>query len=337
MGEALHVLIPLPVPASVYGLVIMLIALGTHIIRLEQVKEAAEFLIEIMPVMFIPAGVGLLTAWGILKPVCVPIILITVITTVVVMIVTGRVTQAVIRMDRKKRTEKIMTQFMSNSLFFGAAISLIAYEAGLLLKRKFKMAIFNPLLIAIIAVIAVLCLLHIDYDTYNQSGQYISYLLTPATVCLAVPLYQQMELLKKNLKAVIIGIVSGVLASLVSVLILAKLFSLSHEQYVTLLPKSITTAIGMGVSEELGGIVTITVAVIIITGVLGNMLAETVIKLARIEEPIAKGLALGTSAHAIGTAKAMELGEIEGAMSSLAIAVAGLLTVVGASVFAQFM
>lgn len=104
MGEALHVLIPLPlpVPASVYGLVIMLIALGTHIIRLEQVKEAAEFLIEIMPVMFIPAGVGLLTAWGILKPVCVPIILITVITTVVVMIVTGRVTQAVIRMDRKK-------------------------------------------------------------------------------------------------------------------------------------------------------------------------------------------------------------------------------------------
>ena len=112
--------------------------------------------------------------------------------------------------------------------------------------------------------------------------------MTPATVCLAVPLYQQMELLKKNLKAVIIGIVSGVLASLVSVLILAKLFSLSHEQYVTLLPKSITTAIGMGVSEELGGIVTITVAVIIITGVLGNMIAETVIKLARIEEPIAK-------------------------------------------------
>ena len=131
--------------------------------------------------------------------------------------------------------------------------------------------------------------------------------------------------------------ISNANASLVSVLILAKLFSLSHEQYVTLLPKSITTAIGMGVSEELGGIVTITVAVIIITGVLGNMLAETVIKLARIEEPIAKGLALGTSAHAIGTAKAMELGEIEGAMSSLAIAVAGLLTVVGASVFAQFM
>ena len=228
-----------------------------------------------------------------------------------------------------------MTNFMSNSIFFGAALSLIAYEVGLLLKRKFKMAIFNPLLISIIAVIAVLCLLHIDYDTYNQSGQYISYLLTPATVCLAVPLYQQMELLKKNLKAVIIGIVSGVLASLVSVLILAKLFSLSHEQYVTLLPKSITTAIGMGVSEELGGIVTITVAVIIITGILGNVIADTVFHIFKIKNPLAKGLALGTASHAIGTARAIEMGPVEGAMSSLAVAVAGLLTVVFVSGFAQ--
>lgn len=139
---------------------------------------------------------------------------------------------------------------------------------------------------------------------------------------------------EKNIKAIAAGIVSGVLASLVSVLLLAKLFGLSHEEYVTLLPKSITTAIGMGVSEELGGIVTITVAVIIITGVLGNVIADAVYKIAKIEEPVAKGLALGTSAHAIGTAKAMELGEVEGAMSSLAIAVAGLLTVIAASVFA---
>ena len=228
-----------------------------------------------------------------------------------------------------------MTNFMSNLIFFGAALSLIAYEVGLLLKRKFKMAIFNPLLISIIAVIAVLCLLHIDYDTYNQSGQYISYLLTPATVCLAVPLYQQMELLKKNLKAVVIGIVSGVLASLVSVLILARLFRLSHEQYVTLLPKSITTAIGMGVSEELGGIVTITVAVIIITGILGNVIADIVFHIFKIKNPLAKGLALGTASHAIGTARAIEMGPVEGAMSSLAVAVAGLLTVVFVSGFAQ--
>ena len=125
------------------------------------------------------------------------------------------------------------------------------------------------------------------------------------------------------------------LASLLSVFLLAKLFSLNHEQYVTLLPKSITTAIGMGISQELGGIETITVAVIIVTGILGNMTAEFICKLFHIEEPVAKGLAIGTASHAIGTTKAMELGEIEGAMSSLAIAVAGLLTVVGASVFAN--
>lgn len=230
-----------------------------------------------------------------------------------------------------------MRSILTESVFGGAVLSLGAYEIGLFLKKKYKMAIFNPLLIGIICVIGVLVLFHIDYEQYNAGGQYISYLLTPATVCLAVPLYEQLSLLKKNFKAVAAGILSGVLASLVSVLILSELFSLNHQEYVTLLPKSITTAIGMGVSEELGGIVTITVAVIIITGVLGNMISDIVCRIFHIHEPIAKGLALGTASHAIGTARAMELGPVEGAMSSLAIAVAGLLTVVGASVFAGFM
>lgn len=230
-----------------------------------------------------------------------------------------------------------MKEFLMNSVFFGAFLSLAAYEFGLILKKKFRLAILNPLLIGTICVIAVLLILDMDYDKYNEGAKYISYLLTPATVCLAVPLYEQLTLLKKNFKAVAAGIVSGVLASLVSVFALAKLFGLNHEQYVTLLPKSITTAIGMGVSEELGGIVTITVASIIITGILGNVIAEYVCKIFKIKEPIAKGLAIGTASHAIGTAKAMEMGQVEGAMSSLAIAVAGLLTVVGASVFAGFM
>ena len=227
-----------------------------------------------------------------------------------------------------------MREFLVHSVFFGAAVSLVGYEVGLLLKRKFKMAIFNPLLIAILCVMAILTVGDISYDDYNQGAQYLSYLRTPATVCLAVPLYQQLNLLKKNLKAVAAGILSGVLTSILSVLGLSYLFGLSHDMYVTLLPKSITTAIGMGVSEELGGIVTISVAVIIITGVLGNMIADVVYRVFRIKEPVAKGLALGTASHAIGTAKAMEMGPVEGAMSSLAIAVAGLLTVIFASVFA---
>ncbi len=227
-----------------------------------------------------------------------------------------------------------MKEFLANSVFFGALVSLLGYEIGLVLKKKFKLAILNPLLIGVFCVVGILLLFHIDYDSYNKGGQYISYLLTPATVSLAVPLYEQISLLKKNIKAIVAGILSGVLSSLIGVLALSKLFGLDHALYVTLLPKSITTAIGMGVSEELGGIVTITVAVIIITGILGNVISEFVFRLFRIEEPVAKGLALGTASHAIGTAKAMELGAVEGAMSSLAIAVAGLVTVVGASVFA---
>ena len=230
-----------------------------------------------------------------------------------------------------------MKEFLSESIIFGAVLSLAAYEIGLLMKKKFKLAILNPLLIGTICVIGFLLIFRIDYEEYNEGAKYISYLLTPATVCLAVPLYEQLSLLKKNFMAVAVGILSGVLASLVSVLALAKLFDLNHQQYVTLLPKSITTAIGMGVSEELGGLVTITVAVIVITGILGNVIAEFICKIFKIHEPIAKGLALGTASHAIGTAKAMEMGQIEGAMSRLAIAVAGLLTVIGASVFAGFM
>ena len=137
--------------------------------------------------------------------------------------------------------------------------------------------------------------------------------------------------MKKNHKAVLVGILSGVLTSLTTIMILAFIFKLSHKEYVTMLPKSITTAIGIGVSEELGGYVTITVAVIILTGVLGNILAEGICKLFKINHPIAKG----TASHAIGTAKAMELGEIEGAMSSLSIAVSGILTVVGSIGFAK--
>lgn len=229
-----------------------------------------------------------------------------------------------------------MHSLLEQSVFFGVAVSIAAYEAGSLLKKKYHSAIFNPLLLSVAATIVLLILFRIDYDTYYEGAKYLSYLLTPATVCLAIPMYEQLELLKKNLKAVMVGIISGVLMSLGCILVMAIVFGLNHETYVTLLPKSITTAIGMGVSEELGGYVTITVATIVITGVLGNIIGEGLCKLFHIEEPIAKGVALGTASHAIGTARAMEMGEIEGAMASLSIAVAGLLTVVGALVFSYF-
>lgn len=230
-----------------------------------------------------------------------------------------------------------MQSFISHSLFFGPVISLAVYEAGLLIKRKYKFAILNPLLITAIVLIAFLAVTHVEYESYNASAKYISYFLTPATVALAVPLYEQLKLLKENLKAVACGLVAGVLTSLVSIWLLSLLFGLNHEQYVTLLPKSITTAIGMGVSEEMGGITAITVAVICVTGMIGDMTSEWLYRILKIKNPIAKGLSLGTASHAMGTAKAMEMGEVEGAMGSLAIVTAGLLTVVGASFFARLL
>lgn len=228
-----------------------------------------------------------------------------------------------------------MNDFFQNSMFAGVVLSLVSYWIGVMLKKKFKLGLFNPLLISIVISIVVLLIGKIDYNTYNEGAKYLSWLLTPATVCLAIPLYEQWELLKQNYKAVLFGLLAGTVTSLTTVFVLAKLCGLSHEEYVTLLPKSITTAIGMGVSEELGGYVTITVAVIIITGVLGNMFGELICKLFKITEPISKGLAFGASSHAIGTAKALEIGEVEGAMSGLAIAVSGILTVAFASLFAN--
>ena len=238
---------------------------------------------------------------------------------------------------RRKGMVIEMKDFFGTSVFFGVVVSLLSYQLGLWIKKKWKLAVFNPLLISVIVVMVLLLVFRVDYASYNEGAKYLSYLLTPATVCLAIPLYEQLELLKKNVIAITAGIVSGVITSLLSVLGMSALFGFTHEQYVTLLPKSITTAIGMAVSQEQGGITTITVAVIIITGVFGNMIAELVCKLFRIHEPIAKGVGIGSSAHAIGTVKAMEMGEVEGAISSLSIAVAGLLTVIGASIFANLM
>ena len=230
-----------------------------------------------------------------------------------------------------------MNAFWQTSTFFGIFITLFFYGVGMFLKQKVKHTLVNPLLIAIVFTILFLNLLGIDYKTYNNSAKYISYLMTPATICLAVPLYRQMDTLKRNFTAVMFGITSSVIVTMVSVLAFSRFFGLSRAAYVTMLPKSITTPIGIGVAEELGGYVAITVASIVISGILGNMFAETVCKMFGIQEPIAKGIAIGCSSHAMGTVKALEMGEVEGAMSSLSIALAGILTVVAASVFATLL
>lgn len=230
-----------------------------------------------------------------------------------------------------------MIELLENSVYFGVFLAIASFYLGLKLQQKFRNPILNPLLIATLVIIVFVAGTGYDYPAMTKSLSVINYLLTPATICLAVPLYEQIATLKKNLGAILLGIGCGVLSSLVSILALCALFSFDHAAYVTLLPKAVTTPIGMGVSEELGGYVSITVASIIFTGILGNITGPALLKLLRIRHPVAKGIAMGTAAHAMGTAKAMEMGPIEGAMSSLSICASGIITVAGASLFASFL
>ena len=221
-----------------------------------------------------------------------------------------------------------MIDFLETSTVWGVMVTLAAFALGTLLHRKTKAAWCNPLLLGSIFVVVLLSILKIPYPDYKQSASPITWLLFPATVSLAVPLYEQWELLKKNVLAIAAGIGAGVITSLVSILLIAWVFRLDSAGAVSLLPKSVTTAIGVDVASELGGIPALTTAVIVLTGIMGNLMAVSLCRLLRITNPIAKGIAIGTSSHAIGTTKALEMGPIEGAMSSLSIAVAGVLTAI---------
>lgn len=221
-----------------------------------------------------------------------------------------------------------MIDFLETSSAWGVMVTLAAFALGTLLHRKTKAAWCNPLLLGSIFVVVLLSILKIPYPDYKQSASPITWLLFPATVSLAVPLYEQWELLKKNVLAIAAGIGAGVITSLVSILLIAWVFQLDTAGAVSLLPKSVTTAIGVDVAAELGGIPALTTAVIVLTGIMGNLMSVSLCRLLRITNPIAKGIAIGTSSHAIGTSKALEMGPIEGAMSSLSIAVAGVLTAI---------
>ena len=315
IGELLGLLLPLPIPASVYGLAIMLICLFTRVIKLNQIEEVADWLILIMPVLFVPSAVSLINVGNAIIKDLLVIGIVTLISTIVVMIVTGKVAP----------------------VYFGIVISLLSYWIAVQIRKLLPYPIFNPLLISAVISIGILIIFDIDFDTYNKGAQFITFLLTPATVCLAVPLYKQVQILIKHLDAILISLFSGCLAGIVSIFIMCLIMKADPVIYYSLLPKSITTAIAIGVSDKLGGNSTITVGIVIITGILGAIIAKSICKLFKIKHPVAIGLALGNSAHAIGTSKALEFGEIEGAMSSLSIVIAGLLTVIIAPLMANLL
>ena len=226
-----------------------------------------------------------------------------------------------------------MAEFLASSAVWGVALTIGAFALGTLINRKTGKAWCNPLLLGSLFVILLLSCLNVPYPEYKASASPLSYLLLPATVSLATPLYEKWELLKSNLIAILVGILAGVLTSLGSITTLALLLKLDAVQAVTLLPKSVTTAIGMDIADTLGGIPSLAGAVIILTGITGNLTAQWLCGVLNITDPLARGIGIGTASHAIGTAKALELGEVEGAMSSLAVALAGVITAFLAPIF----
>ena len=214
------------------------------------------------------------------------------------------------------------------SPFFGIALSIVAFSIGVWIQKKTGLVICNPLIIAIVLVSGVLLLFKIPYESYNEGGSIINMFLAPATSCLAVSVYTRMELLKKNWLPILAGCVAGSLTSMGSVFFLCRLFGLDEAMTYSLVPKSVTTPIAVGIAESHEGISSITVAAVILTGIMGSILAPFLIRIFRVKDSMTAGLAIGACSHAVGTSKAIEIGETEGAMSGLAIGICGIVTVV---------
>jgi len=221
-----------------------------------------------------------------------------------------------------------MIEFLEGISLFPMLLTLGAYQVGLWLRKKWDNPICNPIIVALCLVVAVLLLTGFPVESYQSGTVGLTWLITPATVCLALPLYEQLKILKKNLPAILVGIAAGTVTSLMVVFLMCRAFGLDQQMTVSLLPKSITTAMGMVLSEQNGGIAALTTVVIIVTGILGSLLGTILCKLLKLEHPIAQGVALGTASHVIGTSKANELGALQGAVSSLSLAAAGILTAI---------
>ena len=230
-----------------------------------------------------------------------------------------------------------MAEFIGSIGVWGVTVTLAAFALGTWLNKKTGQAIFNPLLLGSIFVIIFLSLVQIPFAEYKQSVSVLNYLLLPATVSLAVPLYEQWLPMKKNAKAVLCGILAGSLTSMVSIIVISWVMKLDPVLSASLMPKSVTTAIGAEVAQELGGLSSLAGGIIVLTGIIGNLSAAAMCRICKLHDPIARGVAIGTASHAIGTARALQMGRVEGAVSSLSIAVAGILTAALCPVLANFL
>ncbi len=215
---------------------------------------------------------------------------------------------------------------MIKSPIFSVFLTLTAFEIGLFCQRKTGLAVLNPLLVSVVIIMGFLHFSGMSYESYSVGGNLISFFIAPATVVLAVPLYKNFQLLKENALPILIGILTGTLVNVLSLVLIFKVLNLDVELLYSLVPKSVTTPIGVELSLQLGGIPQITIAAIVISGVTGVVLGPVIFKIFKIDDQVAKGIALGTASHALGTSRALEEGEIEGGMSGLSIGIAGIFT-----------
>ena len=211
---------------------------------------------------------------------------------------------------------------------FGVILTILFFNIGIYIQKKTNKPIFNPLLIAILGIILFLSITKIPYESYKLGGDRINFFLGPVTIVLAVPLYKQFDLFKKYLLEILIGISCGVVVSFISIKLIGHFTNADVDIINSLIPKSITTPMGISLTKTLNGVEAITVVSIILTGILGAIISPIVFKIGKINNPVAKGISLGTSAHALGTTKALEMGEVEGAMSGLSIGISGIITVI---------
>jgi predicted murein hydrolase (TIGR00659 family) len=221
-----------------------------------------------------------------------------------------------------------MHEFLSESGYWALLLTVAAYQLGLFLNKKTKSAIFHPIVVASVLIVPILLLANIPNDTYQAGMKSISWLLTPCTVCLGISLYTQLNKLKNHLGAILAGVAAGTATSLLMIWGLCALFGLDKTITVSLLPKSVTTAMAQPLAEGAGGIGALATAAVIVTGIMGSILGPALCKLFRLKNEIARGVALGTASHVVGTTKAAEMSELTGAVSSLSLVVAGILTAI---------
>ena len=289
LGEIVSALLSFPFPSAISAMILLSIALFSGILKIDHIKEKSDFLLSNMAFFFIPAGVKVIEHFDLIA--------------------------------------SFWWQFIVIAIV-GITISIVAYSIGVWINKKTKLAILNPLLISYLIIIPTLIILEIPLEWYERGGDIINMFLSPATAVLAITIYRQREILRKHILSVLGGTIAGSITSLAVVYLMCRMFILPDEITASMLPKSITTPMAIAVSESIGGIEAVTVLAVIITGISGNILSPILIRIFKVKNEIAQGMAIGASSHAVGTSKAIELGEVQGALSSIALVMSGIVTVI---------